>query len=189
MTDIMILFRGDDTMTKAITCCFTGYRANRLPYGTDETHSLCEELKCVFSDEIDRVFYMGYTHFITGLSWGTETWFAEVVLFMKRIHPSLTIECTLSDAERCVRLNHDGNKRYQEILRRCDRITVLENIGNAYKRNRYLVDRSSLLIGAYNGLPGINRYMVEYARMQRIEVILIDPARPRNTVREIPEPD
>ena len=40
-----------------------------------------------------------------------------------------------------------------------------------HQRNRYMVDRSSLLIAAYDGTAGGTRYTVEYARSRGLQII------------------
>lgn len=183
--DIIISIKGGDELKKSITCCFTGYRPNNLPYKLDESHPLCEELKCVFADEINNAVQEGYTHYIIGMALGVETWFAEVVLFMKKIHPAITLECVHPQGNRTKYRNE--NKRFLEIMNRCDKITVLENVNSnrsTYEYGQYMIDHASLLISVYNGLPCVCGILVNYARMHKLNIILIDPSNPKKILRE-----
>ena len=42
------------------------------------------------------------------------------------------------------------------------------------RRNRYMVDRSGLLIAAYNGLMGGTMYTIHYANKHGLDVVILD---------------
>ncbi len=43
------------------------------------------------------------------------------------------------------------------------------------ERNRYMVNRSSLLIALFDGLPGGTKKTIEYANQQGLEIRIIKP--------------
>ena len=66
---------------------------------------------------------------------------------------------------------------YWEILRQADEWEFLQGDytpGCMLRRNRYMVDRSSLLIAAFDGSKGGTLYTITYAMKRGIEVEIID---------------
>ena len=49
---------------KPVSCCFTGHRPAKLPWGTDEGDERCLRLKARLREVIARAVEDGYTHFI-----------------------------------------------------------------------------------------------------------------------------
>ena len=59
----------------------------------------------------------------------------------------------------------------------CDFETMVQrnyDRGCMLRRNRYMVDRSSLLIAAFDGSRGGTLYTATYAMKQGVEVVVID---------------
>ena len=50
---------------KPVSCCFTGHRPAKLPWGTDEGDERCLRLKARLREVIARAVEDGYTHFGT----------------------------------------------------------------------------------------------------------------------------
>ena len=55
---------------KPASCCFTGHRPAKLPWGTDEGDERCLRLKARLREVIARAVEDGYTHFICGMAEG-----------------------------------------------------------------------------------------------------------------------
>ena len=55
---------------KPVSCCFTGHRPAKLPWGTDEGDERCLRLKARLREVIARAVEDGYTHFICGMAEG-----------------------------------------------------------------------------------------------------------------------
>ena len=80
-------------------------------------------------------------------------------------------------------INHDKLWDYEDkqslkwIIERSDEIIYISDceykIGCMQKRNKYMVDRSSLLIAAYNGKKGGTKTTIEYAKANFLEVQII----------------
>ena len=49
---------------KPVSCCFTGHRPAKLPWGTDEGDERCLRLKARLREVIARAVEDGYTHFL-----------------------------------------------------------------------------------------------------------------------------
>ena len=52
------------------TCCFTGHRTDKLPWGEEETDPRCTELKQSITREITSLYQRGFRHFISGMAMG-----------------------------------------------------------------------------------------------------------------------
>lgn len=156
------------------TCCFTGHRSKKLPWDSEEALS-CQRFLIRLEKEIRRLISEhDVRHFITGMAEGVDLYAAEVVLNLHRAIPELTLECAVP-YEGHVR---NGNARYQQVLQRADRRTVLQP---AYsydcfkKRNCYMVDQSEFVLAAWTGAGGGTAHTVQYALEQGREVVLVNP--------------
>ena len=68
---------------KPVSCCFTGHRPAKLPWGTDEGDERCLRLKARLREVIARAVEDGYTHFICGMAEGCDLYCAEAVLALR----------------------------------------------------------------------------------------------------------
>ena len=69
--------------------------------------------------------------------------------------------------------------RYFTLVERCDCETMVQrhyDKGCMLRRNRYMVDRASLLIAVYDGMLGGTMYTLTYAMRQGIDVEILDIA-------------
>ncbi len=55
-------------MDKEKTCCFTGHRPDKLPWGEDESDPRCLRLKRAIAQAVEDVYISGVRHFITGMA-------------------------------------------------------------------------------------------------------------------------
>ena len=79
-------------MEREITCCFTGHRPDKLPWGTDERDPRCLALKKSIARELEGLYLRGYRHFISGMARGADLYFVEAALALREKYPSLTVE-------------------------------------------------------------------------------------------------
>ena len=115
----------------------------------------------------------GYRHFITGMSRGMDLWAAMCVLDFKRAYPGLTLEAAIPCPEQPSRWPAEDVRFYNLVLSRCDTRTVLSpryTAGCMDKRNRYMVDHSSLLIAAFDGRSGGTRNTCLYAERTGVRI-------------------
>ena len=150
---------------RAETCCFTGHRPDKLPFVYGNNRQTGEFMRLA-SLALYDAYEKGYRTFITGMCEGFDLWAAEIVLQLKSLHGDIRLEAALP-YERFGWKYHSAERTlFLDVLRSCDAVTVLcpEYIPACFQmRNRYMVDRSSLLIAAYNGTPGGTRNTVAYA--------------------------
>ena len=60
---------------RPITCCFTGHRPEKLPWGTDESDPGCTALKLKIYDAVESAYAEGLRHFICGMARGCDFYF------------------------------------------------------------------------------------------------------------------
>ena len=70
-------------MEREITCCFTGHRPDKLPWGTDERDPRCLALKKSIARELEGLYLRGYRHFISGMARGADLYFVEAALALR----------------------------------------------------------------------------------------------------------
>lgn len=164
--------------TRAETCCFTGHRPGKLPWGLNEEDPRCLELKRRLGDVVETAWEMGKRHFLCGMAMGCDLYFGEAVVELRRRHPEVTLEAAVPCPGQADNWGRELRERYARLLEACDLETLVQNRYSPscmQRRDRYMVDRSSLLIAVYNGTPGGTRYTVQYAMSQGIDIVDLSP--------------
>ena len=77
------------------SCCFTGHRASKLPWGFNERDARCIELKRRIADAAEAVYGAGVRHYICGMANGCDLYFAEAVLELRERHSDVTLEAAV----------------------------------------------------------------------------------------------
>ena len=169
---------------KEQTCCFTGHRPAKLPWGYDERDPRCLELKKSLLRELEGLYRRGYRHFICGMALGCDLYFAEAVLQLKEVYPALTLEAAIPFAGQADRWGEEQRRRWLELVARCDLETVVQehyDRGCMLRRDRYMVERSAAILAVYNGdTTGGTRYTLDHAAKKGLDILLLDLNRPEN---------
>ena len=139
-------------MKREQSCCFTGHRPDKLPWGENESDPRCLALKRRLEGELTQVYNRGYRHFICGMARGCDLYFCEAVLELR--------------------------SRYFRLMEQCDFETMVQHrytSGCMQRRDRYMVDHAGLLIAAYDGMTlGGTMYTLTYAMRQGLETLILD---------------
>lgn len=167
-------------MDRNHSCCFTGHRSQKLSWGFDETDVRCVYLKRRLKSAIRLAFTHGKTVFYTGMAMGTDMWCAEAVLELKEElpEPVIGLVAVIPHLGQEARYPEDLKQRYNDIIRKADYRIVLQDHyteGCMQRRNRYMIDRSSMLIAVYSGDSGGTKYTFDYAAEQKLQIIWLDP--------------
>lgn len=161
------------------SCAFTGHRPQNLPFGYRETDERCFALKETLRTQIIRfIEEEGVTHFISGMALGVDMYAAEIVLGLKETYPNLTLEAAIPCQTQPNRWSPAMRKRYEAILARCDKETLLQATytpGCMERRNRYMVDHADFLIAVWDGTSSGTGSTVRYARHQEKPILVIQP--------------
>ena len=163
---------------RPITCCFTGHRPSKLPWGNNETDPRCIALKEKLRSAIQSAYDEGFRHFICGMAIGCDFYFAEEVLALQERCSDVTLEAAIPCPSQPNGWKAADKRRYWGILNRCSYETMVQDHYSPscmQRRNRYMVDHSALVIAVYDGQNGGTRRTLEYAIMRRVPFLDIRP--------------
>lgn len=143
-------------MERETTCCFTGHRPDKLPWGTVETAPACRAAKEQIAQALERAYEAGFRHFICGMARGGDLYFAEAVMALRERCPGVTLEGARPCESQADAWPEAERRRYQAVLDQCNYETLVQrhyDRGCMMRRNRYMVDRSARIIALYDGAP------------------------------------
>ena len=150
---------------KECTCCFTGYRILPKNKLSDITVSL-EEIIIKYINE-------GYRYFGAGGALGFDTLAAETVLKLKRKNPYIKLILVLPCFAQTKGWNKSDIDRYNHIKTQANKTvyTSKEYTSDCMlKRNRHLVNHSSLCICYLLRNSGGTAYTVDYAIRNNLKI-------------------
>lgn len=166
-------------MEQAETCCFTGHRPDKLPWGVREDDPRCTDLKARLAAALEAEYDAGTRHFICGMARGADLYFAEAVFALRERRSGVTLEAARPCESQASRWPQEEQRRYQSILERCDYETLVQHQYDRWcmmRRNRYMVDRSARLLAVYDGVPkGGTAQTLAYALRKGLAVTILDP--------------
>lgn len=165
-------------MKKFYTCCFSGNRPNKLPWKNKRISIRYIICKRKLKNAIKKAINAGYTNFISGMALGIDTICAEIIIKLKKRF-KIKLECAIP----CLNQNKYWSKtdidKYNYILSKADIITYTSKKnyykGCMYKRNKYMIDNSSLLIAVSNNKVGGTKKTIDYAKVQKRKIFIIKP--------------
>ncbi len=165
---IQVYMKGIVIIMRDKTCCFTGHR--RIP----------ADLRAVIAVEIEKrvteLIGQGYIFFETGGALGFDTVAAQVVLRVRDRYPSIHLVLVLPCRNQTDGWSEHDRRMYNYILNAADDVIYTSEEyarGCMYKRNRKLVDDSSVCICWLKHPSGGTLYTVNYAEKCGIKIINI----------------
>ena len=160
------------------SCCFTGHRPEKLPWGEEEDDPRCGRLKEALARAVEEAYQAGSRHFIVGMARGCDLYFAEAVLELREWREDVTLECARPCEEQADRWPSRERTRYQAILDHCNFETLVQRRYDRacmMRRNRYMVDHAGRLIAVYNGAPGGGTHQtLVYARRRKLDIQILN---------------
>ena len=151
---------------KPVSCCFTGHRPAKLPWGTDEGDERCLRLKARLREVIARAVEDGYTHFICGMAEGCDLYCAEAVLALRGGGADVRLLLALPAPTQADAWSAAARARYERTLRAADGVWYAAQRADAaamLRRNRYLVEHADCCIAYLSAAAGGTLYTVRYA--------------------------
>lgn len=148
------------------TCCFTGHRI--IP--PDQLNEVQERLKKAILSSI----HAGYRYFGAGGALGFDTLAAQQVLSLKKDFPNIKLILVLPCKSQTRGWDQDDIDVYERIKSSADKVVYTsENYysGCMHKRNRHLVDNSSLCICYLTENSGGTHYTVQYAEQNALDIV------------------
>ena len=119
----------------------------------------------------------GILNFISGMAVGADLDFAEIVLTLREKYP-ITLECAIPCQNQTLKWSDKDKLRYDDILKRADEINLISKRYTPecmLKRNRYMVNKSELVIAVFNGIErGGTWYTINYAKKNNKKIEMIE---------------
>ena len=164
---------------KLYTCCFTGHRPYKLPWGYNEHGIRFFIFKNKLQKIIKRIIKKGYIYFISGMALGADIICAEIIVALKKKHPNIQLECAIPCLNQTCKWKSNNLKRYNYILSKADKLTYVSSTyyynGCMQKRNLYMIDNSSLLVAIYNGKSGGTQQTITLAKEKNLTIQILKP--------------
>lgn len=172
----MLLSEPDFLTNKEITACFAGHRPSKLPFPEDETEKI-RLIQKLIRREIEDALDLSYTTFITGMAKGVDTWAAMEVLQLKNKYSAIKLVGVSPFRAEIEHLKGADLWRYDLIRHGCDQMVFLADsyFPNCYLvRNKFMVDHSSLVIGAVSDMQSGTGNTIRYAKKMGLNMRIID---------------
>lgn len=159
------------TDTRSQTVCFTGHR--EIPAGIRP--AVQDRLKQTICELIDK----GYRYFGAGGARGFDAMAAEAVLELKQRHPHIHLILVLPFRDQ---YQHERGwsksevEQYHDLQQKASKVRILTerySSGVYYRRNRHLVDFSSVCVAYCTRQNSGTSYTVNYATSKGVQVINI----------------
>ena len=147
-------------------CCFTGHR--NIPSGMER------KLFRVTEKIVETAIEDGYRFFGAGGALGFDTIAALVVLKLKERYPDIKLILVLPCLTQTKGWTKEDVAIYEDIKRQADKVVYTSQEytrGCMHKRNRHLVNNSSLCICYLTEEKGGTYYTVKYAQENQLAVV------------------
>lgn len=153
---------------KEKTVCFTGHRTIPMLKKWKIEKKLIETLEALIDN--------GYCYFGAGGALGFDTIAAQTVLGLKKKHPEIKLILVLPCKNQTRGWEEKDVSVYESIIEQADKVVYTQehyDRGCMFKRNRHLVDNSSVCVAYLTEEKGGTAYTVNYANQKGVKVINI----------------
>lgn len=153
---------------KEKTVCFTGHRTIPMLKKWKIEKKLKETLEAMIDN--------GYCYFGAGGALGFDTIAAQTVLGLKKKHPEIKLILVLPCKNQTRGWEEKDVSVYESIIEQADKVVYTQehyDRGCMFKRNRHLVDNSSVCVAYLTEEKGGTAYTVNYANQKGVKVINI----------------
>ncbi len=145
------------------TCSFTGHRVLKKDFNVNNVEKIIYKL---ISD--------GFKTFLVGMAWGFDLTVFEILQNKKNFNIDI-IACVPCENQEQY-FNKKEKQKYLECIKKADKIIHVSKEyfdGCMQKRNRYMVDNSSILIAYLYSNIGGTKSTVTYAEKQGKNIIFV----------------
>ncbi len=145
------------------TCAFSGHRILKKDFNEQKLISV-----------IEKVIESGYKTFLVGMAWGFDLKVFEILLNKKNKNIDI-IACVPCEKQEYY-FKKEEKEKYLEYIKKADKIVYVSKEyfdGCMQKRNRYMVDNSSLIIAYKYSNIGGTKYTISYAEKKEKNIIYI----------------
>lgn len=148
------------------TCCFTGHRD--VP--TELKPDIVKQLECILRNLIGK----GIRYFGCGGARGFDLMAADIVLQLKKEFPHIRLIMVLPCQNQTRGWRGEDLRHYERVLSQAEKVVYVQEEytpGCMQKRNRHLVNNSSVCVAYCTRRYGGTAYTVEYADRKNVTVI------------------
>lgn len=148
------------------TCCFTGHR--EIP--AIQYNLIQQQLE----QTILSLIQSGYRYFGAGGALGFDTMAALTVLHLRQLYPWIRLILVLPCPTQAIRWSVCDQQLYERIRQQADKVVYISDTYTSdcmLKRNRHLVDCSSVCVCYLTRTTGGTAYTVQYARQKHLRII------------------
>ena len=145
------------------TCSFTGHRIIKKDFNSEKLFNV-----------IEKIIESGYRTFLVGMAWGFDLKVFETLLNFKNKNIDIIACVPCENQERYFK--NSEKEKYLEYLKKADKVVYVSDKyfdGCMQKRNRYIVDNSSILVAYLYSNMGGTKNAVSYAQKQGKNIIYI----------------
>ena len=163
----------------------TGHRPNGLPkeYGYNLNNEAWTKLKEYIEVTIEECYKYATPNeeltLVTGMALGVDTIFWKVAAKLRKSNKNIKIEAAIPFIGQEKKWKEESQKQYKQMLSESDKVTtVSEGEFATYKlmsRNRYMVNKSDIVIAVICKKTGGTAQCVKYAKEHNKVVIEINP--------------
>lgn len=154
---------------RAQTCCFTGHR----DIAQDEKQEVNRQLE----RELRSLIGKGIRYFGSGGARGFDLMAADAVLQLKKEFPHIRLIMVLPCRDQIRGWRGEDIRHYECILTRADKVVYVQEKYSPdcmQKRNRHLVDYSSVCVAYCTRDTGGTAYTIRYARQKGLKIIRLE---------------
>jgi len=147
------------------TCCFTGHR--HLP--ENQRSDIVARLDGI----VVSLIHSGYCYFGIGGALGFDTLCSKTILRLRQSYPQIKLILVLPCVSQADKWPPADAATYQEIMGHADKVVYISQEYTRdcmFKRNRHLVDHSSVCICYLEKMTGGTAYTVEYAKKRGLRI-------------------
>ncbi len=159
------------------TVCFSGHRSL-----TDEN---VKEIEALLHDVIVALIECGYKYFGVGGALGFDTLAAKEILRLKGNYEHIKLILILPCRDQTMFWQKNDVILYDKIMHRADKIVYMSNYYCSdcmHKRNRHMVENSSVLVCFLSKKCGGTYYTVKYAESCGLKVINLKDLMAKNYI-------
>lgn len=148
------------------TACFTGHRK----IASGQQNIVAERLK----NTVETLISEGYRYFGTGGALGFDTLAAQCVLYLKKQYPHIRLILVLPCKTQTRSWESKDIAIYEQIKEQADKVVYISKEYTRdcmFRRNRHLVENSSVCIAYLTKSKGGTAYTVDFAKKKGVRVI------------------
>lgn len=165
-------------MLKEETACLTGHRPKSLPWGYDEEKQNCKKFKSDLYDILTGAIKYGLKNYMVGMAEGFDMISCETLIDLRKKYKEIKVIAVIPCKDQEIRWNAEQQKRYHKLLKKCDNVIILQEHYTSdcmNKRNKYMVENSSVVIACYNGKPSGTGNTLRFAKENGCKIRIVNP--------------